>query len=159
MGELTKEQLEDIEKNPNVQDWNSISLNQKLSEEFIEKHSDKVHYKIAKDILNQTPDKETRISRAKKYAEKYNLNIDNEYLYAFRNHDKNGNGMVKYNSFYKSGTYYTDWHCDPRVEEKNSYGFGIYPVGNTPVKVKLEDFCIDIEEYDNKARVWGFQVI
>ena len=182
MQELTKEQIKDIKNNPNSQDWNyisqcqqlsedfiekhidkvdweNISEYQKLSESFIKKHKDKVYYNIAKDILEQIPSKETRISRAKEYAKKHNLNIDNEYLYAFRNHDKSGNGIVKQNSYYQVGTYYQDWHCDPRFQEKASYGFGIYPVGNTPVKVKIEDFCIDIEEYDNKARVWGFQVI
>jgi hypothetical protein len=60
--------------------------------------------------------------------------------------------------YYKKGTYYKDWHCDPRADIDNSYGLGIWPEGNTPVRIKLEDFVVEVGT-DGKGRVWGFEII
>ena len=46
-----------------------------------------------------------------------------------------------------------------RKNEENSFGMGIWPKGNTPVKVKLEDWGVAVNKNDGKARVWGFEVI
>jgi hypothetical protein len=43
--------------------------------------------------------------------------------------------------------------------KKNSFGLGIFPKGNTPVKVKIEDWGLEVNREDGKARVWGFEVI
>ena len=94
------------------------------------------------------------------YAKKHNLEIDDKYLYAYRNHDKRGAGLYKLNSRYKKGIYYRDWHCDTNPNNENSYGFGIWPEGNTKVRIKLEDWGTAV--YTNskgKGRVWGFEII
>jgi hypothetical protein len=47
-----------------------------------------------------------------------------------------------------------------RENEENSFGFGIWPKGNTPVKVKIEDWGVAVTvRNDGKARVWGFEII
>ena len=46
-----------------------------------------------------------------------------------------------------------------RKNEENSFGLGIFPTGNTPVKVKIEDWGLEVNRKDGKARVWGFEVI
>ena len=83
---------------------------------------------------------------------KHNLKIENGYLYAFRNHDKRGSGNYKFNSFYKKGEVYKDWHCDLNPKNKNSYGFGIWPKGNTPVRVPLKAWGTAVyEDPDGKG--------
>ena len=105
------------------------------------------------------PSKKERINRAKTYAKKYNLTIKNNYLYAYRDHN-NGRGIYKQNSNYKKGKTYKDWHCDPRQNVSNSYGFGIWPKGNTKVKVPLDKFVVDVSNInDGKARVFEFTIL
>ena len=39
-------------------------------------------------------------------------------------------------------------------------GFGIWPEGNTKIKIKLSDWgTIDKNDTCGKARVWGFEII
>ena len=92
----------------------------------------------------------------KEYAEKHNLKYDNEYLYAFREHDKNGKGIFNKTIIYEKNKYYRDWHCDMRKDEEDSFGLGIFPKGNTKVKIKIEDWGVETSRDDGKARVWGF---
>ena len=41
-----------------------------------------------------------------------------------------------------------------------SFGFGIFPKGNTKVKVKIEDWGVAVDDIlDGKARVWGFEIV
>ena len=42
---------------------------------------------------------------------------------------------------------------------ENSFGLGIFPKGNTPIKVKISDWGVAVNREDGKARVWGFEVI
>jgi len=43
---------------------------------------------------------------------------------------------------------------------ENSYGFGIWPKGNTPIRVKLEDWGTEVKkDSQGKARVRGFEII
>lgn len=62
---------------------------------------------------------------------------------------------------YQKGQYYKDWHCDMRKHEECSFGLGIWPRGNTPIKVKVSDWGVSVSDnkYNGKARVWGFKVI
>jgi hypothetical protein len=46
-----------------------------------------------------------------------------------------------------------------RKDEENSFGLGIWPRGNTKVKVKVSDWGVSVCTDDGKARVWGFEVI
>jgi hypothetical protein len=94
-----------------------------------------------------------------KYAKNYELNFDGEYLYAFRDHDKWGKGSWNNTLRYENGKYYRDWHCDMRPEALNSFGLGIWPKGNTPVKVAVDDWGVWIPYNNGKCRVWGFTVI
>ena len=94
------------------------------------------------------------------YAEKHHLEIKDGYLYAFRNHDKRGRGYFNYNKSYQVGIYYEDWHIDLNPDHKNSYGFGIWPKGNIPIRVKLEDWGTEVKkDSQGKARVRGFEII
>ena len=97
--------------------------------------------------------------RAKEYAKEYGLKITKRYLYAFRNHDKYGRGIHSLINTYSKGQYYKDWHCDANPNNESSFGFGIFPEGNTPVRVKLEDFCLEVNNSDGKARVMGFEIV
>jgi len=46
-----------------------------------------------------------------------------------------------------------------REDLENSFGLGIFPKGNTPVKVKIGDWGLEVPRDDGKCRVWGFEVI
>ena len=46
-----------------------------------------------------------------------------------------------------------------RENEENSFGLGIWPQGNTKIKVKVENWGVEVNRSDGKARVWGFKVI
>jgi hypothetical protein len=45
------------------------------------------------------------------------------------------------------------------MENENSFGLGIWPKGNTPVKVSVKDWGIEVGREDGKARVFGFEVL
>ena len=138
--------------------WNYISSYQKLSEEFISEFKDKVNIKLYSQVNEEKTIKQ-KTEEIKKYAKKYNLKFDGKYLYAFREHDQFKRGMFNKTISYESGKYYRDWHCDMRKTEENSFGLGIWPKGNTPVKVKLEDWGTAVNRNDGKARVWGLEII
>ncbi len=59
---------------------------------------------------------------------------------------------------YEKNKYYRDWRCDLNPKQINSFGYGIFPEGNTKVKVKIEDFGCRVNK-SKKLRVWGFEVI
>ena len=103
---------------------------------------------------------EQKIKEVSEYCERYNLKYDEEYFYPFRDHDKLGRGVFNQTISYEKGKYYKDWHCDANPENENSFGLGIWPKGNTPIKVKIEDWGVEVKDYKNgKARVWGFEII
>ena len=138
-------------------DWNWISIYQKLSEEFMIQFADKLDSSARRnfDLLSKLT-KEESTRRALEYAKEYGLATDDDYLYAFREHDMFNRGMFnKTISYDEVGVEYRDWHCDPDPNRENSYGLGVFPEGNTPIKVKLEDFVIHVPD-SNKARVWSF---
>ena len=139
-------------------DWKYISSDQKLSEEFIREFKDEVDIKLYKQI-NQKKSRQQKIQEIKEYSEKYSLKFDEKYIYAFRNHDFCGRGNFIKTFFYEKGKYYRDWKCDMRSEVENSFGFGIWPQGNTPVKVSVKDWGTAVNKNDGKARVWGFTVL
>ena len=61
---------------------------------------------------------------------------------------------------YEKGYYYRDFHCDLDSSEKNSFGLGIWPEGNTKVKVKISDWGTKVNNDSNgKARVWAFELV
>ena len=99
--------------------------------------------------------------KIKAYAKKHGLVCNRRYLYAYRDHDKFGAGIFNKTIHYKKGVYYRDWHLDMRPEIKNSFGLGIFPKGNTKVRVKISDWGVAVEKDGNrdKARVWGFEII
>ena len=102
---------------------------------------------------------EQKEKEAKEYAKKHSLKITKKYLFAFRNHDKNGSGVFNKIIRYEKGEYYRDWHCDMDEEIKDSFGLGIWPDGNTKVKVKIEDWGCEVKENNGKGRVWGFEIV
>ena len=72
----------------------------------------------------------------------------------------NGCGIFNKTINYEKGQYYTDWHCDMRENIENSFGLGIFPKGNTKVKISIKDWgcCVKVRN-DGKCRVWGFEVL
>ena len=138
--------------------WGYISIYQNLSEEFIEKFKDEVNVNAYRQTHRKTTTKD-KIKEIQAYAKKHKLEFDGKYLYAFRNHDKWGRGSFNKTLTYDSGYYYKDWHCDMRKDEENSFGMGIWPKGNTPVRVKVSDWGLCVGREDGKCRVWGFEVI
>ena len=139
-------------------DWTYISKYQKLSEKFIREFKDRVDRDLYKEVNRELTLKQ-KLEEAKQYAKKHNLKIDKNYLYAFREHDFNGRGVFNKTLTYKKEKYYKDWHLDMRKEVENSFGLGIWPKGNTPVKVKIADWGVEVNRGDGKARVWGFEIV
>jgi hypothetical protein len=137
--------------------WDNISRYQVLSKKFREEFKDKIDNIY--EVINEPKTITQKTKECKEYAEKHNLKIDKEYLYAFRNHDEYGRGVYSKVISYKKGQYYKDWHCDMRKNIENSFGLGIWPQGNTKVKVKIEDWGVAVNKNDGKARVWGFEIV
>jgi len=141
-------------------DWHYISYYQKLSEKFIREFKDKVGTKLH-DEINKKLTYKQKLKEVSRYCKKYNLEIDktNKCFYAYRDHDFCGRGKFNKTIFYKKGQYYRDWHLDMREEVKNSFGLGIFPEGNTKVKVLIKDWGLECNREDGKCRVWGFEIV
>ena len=139
--------------------WYSISKFQTLSPAFRKEFKDKINLRLYKKV-HKTKTLKQKQQEVKEYAKKHKLKVKNGYLYAFRNHDRLGRGVYNKTISYQKGQYYKDWHCDMRKDEDNSFGLGIWPKGNTPVRVKIEDWGTEVEyKNDGKARVWGFELL
>jgi hypothetical protein len=105
-------------------------------------------------------EKKDKFISIEEYAKKWNLKMDDQYLYAYRNHDKRNNGMYFSNIGYEKGILYHDWHCDINPLNENSYGFGIWPEGNTKICVPIDKWgCAVFNSINGKARVWAFEII
>lgn len=137
--------------------WNEILESQTLSEAFIGEFQDEINIKV---YLKTHKEKtlEQKRQEVKEYAERHNLGYDDEFLYAFRNHDENGCGYFNKTICYEKEQYYRDWHCNTDPYAENSFGLGIFPAGNTPVRVKIEDWGVEVDGDDGKGRVWGFEI-
>ena len=114
-------------------------------------------YKYQK--YNKEKTYEEKLEEAQNYALLHSLEIKDGYLYAFRNHDQWGRGVFNRTIFYKKGKYYRDWKLDMRKKVENSFGLGIFPEGNTKVKVLIKDWGVAVNRADGKCRVWGFEVV
>jgi len=93
----------------------------------------------------------------KKYANKYNLEYDDKYLYAYRKHNKFGRGMYNNTIIYTKGIYKV-WRCDLDPNAKCSFGLGIFSKGNVPVRIKIKDIGCWVKDSE-KLRVWEFEII
>lgn len=142
-----------------IMDFADVLKYQNLSDEFLAELGGKVDLTARKlSFFNKTL--EQKKLEVEDYAKKYNLEYDDKYLYAFRNHSRHGRGSYNKAVFYKTGVYHKDWRCDLNPNNENSFGLGIWPSGNTPVKIKIEDWGVVVNNDDNgKARVWGFEII
>jgi hypothetical protein len=100
-----------------------------------------------------------KLKEIKEYAKEHKLEFKNNKLIAYRNHDMYGRGVFNKTISYEKGKYYKDWRCNMNKEEKNSFGLGIFPKGNTKVEVKVEDWGCEVGREDGKARVFGFKVL
>ncbi|MCD6434921.1 MAG: hypothetical protein J7L15_00810 [Clostridiales bacterium] len=164
-------------------EWENISRSQKLSEEFIKEFKNEVHWlrifqcqilsksfikefkdKIDKIIYNRihrTISYKQKIKEVKLYCKKHQLEFDykNRCFYPYRNHDQQGKGSFNKTISYKKGKYYKDWHLDMRKDVEDSFGLGIWPKGNTQVKVMIKDWGVPVSREDGKCRVWGFEIV
>ena len=138
--------------------WNYISYFQILSKEFIEEFKDIININIQILTHHNKLTLQEKQELVEKYCEKYNLESVDDYLYAFRDHNMNNSGMFNKTIKYEKNEYYYDWRCNLNPEDLNSFGFGIFPEGNTKVKIKIEDIGCLVNDND-KLRVWGFEII
>ena len=140
--------------------WDRISEFQKLSENFIKEFKDKVNKRTYKEV-NRKISYQQKLKETKKYCKKYNLEFDykNRCFYAYREHDEYNRGVFNKTISYKKNKYYKDWHLDMRKKVENSFGLGIFPEGNTKVKVLIKDWGVSVTRNDGKARVWGFEIV
>ena len=140
--------------------WNMISTYQKLSENFIKEFKDKIDVEIYENV-NEKKSYTQKLKEVKEYCKTHKLELDkqNKCFYAFREHDKYGRGVFNKTISYKKHKYYKDWHCDMRKNIKNSLGLGIWPKGNTKVKILIDDWGVEVNREDGKARVWGFEIV
>ena len=148
----------DLEKYKDLLDWDWVSQCQKLSSKDLEKYKDKIDLKL-QETHHKEKSLEQKLKEIKAYAEKHNLKFDGEFLYAFREHDQCGRGAFNKTISYKKGNYYRDWHVDMNPYSAASFGLGIWPKGNTPVKVAVEDWGLEVPNDKGKCRVWGFTVL
>ena len=139
-------------------DWKYISKCQQFSEEFINEFEDNIDASLYNKI-NKIKSLKQKKREVIEYANVHNLKYDDQYLYAYRTHDKWGRGVHNKTISYEKGKYYRDWHCDMRKDEENSFGLGIWPKGNTPVRIKIEDWGVAVNKDNGKARVWAFEII
>ena len=153
-----------IEKHADDVDWEDISIYQRLSEPFIEKHRKRLFIGVQRR-KHKAKTLRCKKTEMRRYAREHGLAIEKdddgvEWLYAYREHNFNGSGAFRKNIYYEPRRYYHDWHCDMDAGEINSFGLGIWPEGNTPVRVKAGDWGVAVKDRgDGKARVWGFEVI
>jgi len=123
------------------------------------KHKAKLHedYEIHQKQLHRTLAEKAEEMKA--YAEKWKLKFNGKVLHAFREHDQNGAGSFNKTLTYTPGKYYRDWHCDLLADNEDSFGLGIFPSGDTPVTVTVEDWGVAVaDDAKGKARVWGITI-
>jgi len=140
--QLSEDFINEFKDNVN---WHCISKRQQLSEDFINEFKDKVDIELYHRI-NEVKSIEDKRQEVIQYAESHNLKYDDQYLYAFRNHDEFGRGAYSETILYEKGKYYRDWHCDMRKDEENSFGLGIWPKGNTKIRIRIEDWGVDVNK-------------
>lgn len=149
---------QDLEKFENRLHWRTISICQKLAKEDLERFKDKIDMDI-QERFHKEKTLEQKKAEMSNYAERHNLKFDGQFLYAFRNHDSFGRGAYNPTTRYKRGKYYRDWHVDMDPYVMNSFGLGIWPIGNTRVKVSVQDWGLEVPHDNGKCRVWGFTVL
>ena len=140
-------------------DWRTISHYQILSQAFMEEFIDQINIQAQYDSHHDKRTLDEKRQEMADYADKFQLKFENDVLHTFRTHDVRGTGYYNKTIFYNKPGYYRDWHCDLNPKNENSCGFGIFPVGNTPIQVKVEDWGCKVEDdARGKARVWGFTI-
>ena len=147
-----------IKEFQNKVDWYVISSNQKLSKSFIEEFKDKINIDIQLKTHHQTLTYQQKLGIAKDYARKYDLKCNSRYLYAYRCHNKFNHGMYSRTISYDNKGVYKDWHCNLDCTCQNSFGLGIFPMGNIKVRIKIKDIGCWAKN-TNKLRVWAFEII
>jgi hypothetical protein len=131
-------------------DWFNIAISQNLSEEFRTQHN------MSKAIVFT---KEQKLENMHAYAKEFNLKIENDTLFACRQHDKWNHGVHNKTITYDEiGKRYEDWHCNLDSNIENSFGLGVFPKGNIKVSVHVDDWGIWVNNTD-KGRVWAFTLL
>jgi hypothetical protein len=125
----------------------------------MDKHLTKKQKEIQLRIHHDKRTPKQKLEEVMEYAKKHTLKIKDGYLYAFRNHDIFGRGMFNATLTYNKGCTYRDWHCDLNPYSENSFGLGIWPKGNTPIRIKINDWGTAVKNNSGKGRVWEFEVI
>ncbi len=156
--------------------WHHISKTRKLSKEFIDEFghdffkSPQFNYFVFKshqETRFKEKSDEQKLQEVKAYAEKYNLEFDGTYLYAFREHDKHNRGAWNKTICYDEvGKEYRDWHCNMDETDAMSFGLGIWPKlhnclvnVNTRVKVHYKDWGCEAIYTNGKGRVMAFTLL
>jgi hypothetical protein len=131
-------------------DWFNIAISQNLSEEFRTQHN------MSKAIVFT---KEQKLENMHAYAKEFNLKIENDTLFAYREHDKWNHGVHNKTIIYDEiDKKYEDWHCNLDSNIENSFGLGVFPKGNIKVSVHVDDWGVWVNNTD-KGRVWAFTLL
>jgi hypothetical protein len=131
-------------------DWFNIAISQNLSEEFRTQHN------MSKAIVHT---KEQKLENMHAYAKEFDLKIENDTLFAYREHDKWNHGVYNKTIYYDEiDKKYEDWHCNLNKDIENSFGLGVFPVGNVEVSVQVDDWGVWVNNTD-KGRVWAFTLL
>jgi hypothetical protein len=154
-------------------DWFSIPLYQKLSEEFIFEFKNNVIWHHIETCQNLSEEfrtqhnmskaivftKEQKLENMHAYAKEFNLKIENDTLFAYREHDKWNHGVHNKTIIYDEiDKKYEDWHCNLDSNIENSFGLGVFPKGNIKVSVHVDDWGVWVNNTD-KGRVWAFTLL
>jgi hypothetical protein len=153
--------------------WDYISAKQKLSEDFIREFADKVNWVNISSYQNLSEEfrtqnnmskaivhtKEQKLENMHAYAKEFNLKIENDTLFAYREHNKWNHGVhnrtITYNEI---GKRYEDWHCNLDSNIENSFGLGVFPKGNVKVSVHVDDWGVWVKD-TNKGRALAFTLL
>ena len=163
--------------------WINISICQNLSEQFIEKHSDKVDWinistyqKLSEQFIekyNLTIPETCWLYKTKKEKLKYikkHTNykvIKNQYIIAYKTTKIDGTSLFNFQYTYKIGNTYES-HCDCNIDNENSFGLSAWTkekaldyhnIGKLfKVKIDIEDIGCFVQD-NNKIRCWKLTIL
>ena len=164
--------------------WYNISVSQKLSEEFIEKHFDKVNWdyisiyqKLSEEFIEKhnliIPDtcwlyktKKEKLQYIRKHTN-YEV-VDNQYITAYKSTKIDGSSVFNFQYTYKIGNTYES-HCNCNIDNENSFGLSAwtkkkaleyYDRGKLfKVKIDINDIGCFVQDNNNKIRCWKLTIL
>jgi len=150
-----------VEKFSDKVNWYNISMYQKLSEEFIEKFSDKLTLNKNSWLYTSTKTKLDYIKSKTNYEV-----IDDSYIIVYKGIRSNNYSKFNFQYKYEVGNIYTS-HCDCNLDNENSFGLSAWTLEKAKeycnekvikVKIFIKDIGAIVHE-GNKIRCSKFTVL